>query len=101
MKTILTTAAAAAMLASVLPSCTTRAAQLSCDEIARQAQTVSQEQGTPVTAFTDVQEQSATETERQCTATAEVAGGMTATVYLKGYQDANGQQKVAFQETPF
>ena len=89
----------AALLALALTGCTTRAAQLSCDDIAEQAKTASQTQGTPVTRFTDVHEQSATETEKVCTATAEVAGGMTTRVVMRGYEEG-GQQKVEFHEAP-
>ena len=89
----------AALLASVLTGCTTRAAQLSCDDLAEQAKAASQTQGTPVTRFTDVREQSATETEKVCTATAEVAGGATTSVVVRGYEQ-DGQQKVEFHEAP-
>jgi hypothetical protein len=88
-------------LAAGLAGCSGSAAALSCDEIATQAQAASQTQGTPVTRFKDVREQASTETEKRCTATAEVEGTGDVTVYLRGYEDETGNQMVAFQEQPF
>lgn len=88
-------------LAAAVGGCNTSAAALSCDEIARQAQQASQSQGTPVDRFKDVREASATDTEKRCTATAEVNGMGDVTVHLRGYQDESGKQMVAFQEQPF
>ena len=88
-------------LALALAGCNGRAAALSCDEIASQAQTASRTQGTPVARFKDIREQSVTETEKRCTATAEVEGQGDVAVHLRGYQDEGGNQMVAFQEQPF
>lgn len=91
----------AGCLATALAGCDSRAAALTCDEIARQAQQASQTQGARVERFKDVREQSATDTERRCTATAEVEGMDDVTVHLRGYEDASGNQMVAFQQEPF
>lgn len=91
----------AGCLAAALAGCDSRAAGLSCDEIASQAQQASQTQGARVERFKDIREQSATDTEKRCTATAEVEGMGDVTVYLRGYEDASGNQMVAFQQEPF
>ncbi len=91
----------AGCLAAALAGCTGRAADLSCDDIARQAQQASQSQGTPVTRFKDVREESSTDTEKRFIGTAEVQGMGDVTVYLRGYEDPSGNQMVAFQEQPF
>lgn len=88
-------------LALAVAGCNMSAAGLSCDEIARQAQVASQTQGVPVQRFKDIREASATDTEKRCTATAEVEGMGDVTVHLRGYQDASGNQMVAFQQEPF
>jgi len=91
----------AGCFAAVLAGCDSRAAALSCDEIAEQAKEASATQGTPVTRFKDIREQSSTETEKRCIATAEVENRGDVTVHLRGYQDEGGNQMVAFQEQPF
>lgn len=92
---------AAGSLVTALAGCSGTAAALSCDEIARQAREASETQGARVDRFKDIREDSATDTERRCIATAEVNGMGDVTVYLRGYEDASGNQMVAFQDTPF
>jgi hypothetical protein len=92
---------AVAGLSILAAGCSGRAASLSCDEIAEQAKKASETQGTPVQRFKDIKEQSVTEKEKRCTATAEVNGMGDVPVYLRGYEAPDGNQMVEFRPQPF
>ncbi len=92
---------ATAGLCVLASGCSGRAAALSCDDIAEQAKKASLTQGTPVQRFRDIKEQSVSEKEKRCTATAEVEGMGDVPVYLRGFEDTGGNQMVEFRPHPF
>ncbi len=86
-----------ALAALALSGCGT-AADLSCDEIARQARELSQSQEVKFNEIRDVREVSRTETERRCSGTGVTAAGQSIPLTLRGYEE-NGNQLVAYEGT--
>ena len=86
-----------ALATASLSACGT-AADLSCDEIARQARELSQSQDVKFTEIRDVREVSRTETERRCSGTGVTAAGQPIPLTLRGYEE-NGNQLVAYEGT--
>ena len=92
----------AAMLLSIaagasLTACT-RGADLTCDDIARRSQELSQSQPMKFSEIRDVREVSSTEQERRCTGTGVTATGQTIPLTLRGYEE-NGNQLFAYEGT--
>jgi len=73
------------------------AADLSCDEIAKQATDLSKEQPVQITKLDNVKEVSKTDKEKRCSATATTSLGTTEEVILKGYEDESGNQMVGYE----
>ena len=88
------------VLAAGMLSACGRAADLSCDEIARQSQQLSQSQDVKFKAITGVRETNKTDTERRCEGTAELDSGETGTVYMRGFEQ-DGNQLVEYRPEPF
>jgi len=80
-----------------LSACGT-AADLSCDEIARQARELSQGQEVKFTEIREVREVSRTDRERRCSGTGVTAAGQNIPLTLRGYEE-NGNQLVAYEGT--
>ena len=80
------------------------AANLNCDEIASEAQRISQNQATPIKAITNVRETSRSlgrgTGEGRCEGTAELNDGSSQTVYLRAYEEGSNLM-VEYSPTPF
>jgi len=82
---------------ATLTACT-RAADLTCDDIARRSQELSQSQPVKFSEIRDVREVSSTEQERRCSGTGVTATGQTMPLTLRGYEE-NGNQLFAYEST--
>ena len=76
------------------------ATDFDCAEIAEQAQDASEDQTVKILDITNVVEVSVTEREgageRRCTGQARWSDNTTSTVYLRAFDDAEGQAKVSY-----
>ena len=73
------------------------AAALSCEQIAKEATEVSKQQPVQITGITNLKEISKTDKQKRCSGTAQTSAGTTEEVVLKGYEDENGNQMVAYE----
>lgn len=84
----------------LLAACTPSVASLSCDDIANQAKTISQNQAVKLNGITNAHQTTRTETEARCEGNAAWSDGSNSTVYLKAYRDGDNTM-VAYQNQPF
>jgi hypothetical protein len=84
----------------VVSACTPSVSSMSCDDIATQAKTISQDQPVKINGITNVHQTSRTDTEARCEGDGAWSNGGNSTVYLKAYRDGSNTM-VAYQNQPF
>lgn len=86
--------------APLLTACMPSVSSMSCDDIATQAKTISQDQPVKINGITNVHQTTRTDTEARCEGNAAWSDNSSSTVYLKAYRDGSNTM-VAYQNQPY